>query len=472
MGITSVTFGLFAGALLLVYYRVPGRLRWVVLLAGSWAFVLSAGWQAFPFLLGCALSTYLAARWMAGKDGKEARKPGLIACLIWNFGVLAGCKLAGWLPMGISFYTFQSAGYVLDVYRGRAEAEGNFLRHCLFLSYFPQLVQGPISRKNGLGPQLAEPREWDEKQISFGIQRMLWGGFKKLVIADRIAPAVEALKECDGPGFWLLTLFYGVQIYADFTGGIDMVLGLSQALGIELPENFDSPFRSRSVAEYWRRWHITLGSWMKDYIFYPVSVSAPLRRLGKAARKRWPKFGKRLPVYAASLVTWFATGIWHGVTANFVVWGMLNCAVIVGSEELAPLYRKFHSRFGWKERGWYGWFETGRTFLLMNLIRACDLFPNVGAYFRRVGTLFLPWKWEFALPEMGLGAADWVVLVFGVGLLVTAGAVRQKKGSLRELLWTRPGLRYGVMFGLFLVTLVLGCYGVGYDGTAFVYNQF
>lgn len=403
MRFVSFDFVVFAAAVLLLYYAVPGKCQWIVLLLGSLIFYALADPRYLIFLLVTVCSTYFAARSMTGKPKKQ-RRPALIWCLALNFGALFFCKglllfprqngplsfLTLALPLGLSFYIFQAAGYLLDVYRGTGEAEKSIGRFALFLCYFPQLVQGPISRHSQIAHQLYAPHPFSSKALSFGAQRMLWGYFKKLVIADRIAPAVMALRSQDlgGTGFLLLTLFYAVQIYADFTGGIDITLGLSEALGITLPENFNHPYGSRSIAEYWRRWHITLGTWMKDYIFFPVSICAPMRKLGKAARKRFPKFGKRLPVYIATIVTWFFTGIWHGLTPNFIVWGMLNCLVIIASEEFAPAYEKFHSRFHWNEKSWWGGFQAVRTFCLMNLIRACDLFPNVSGYFKGLGSIF------------------------------------------------------------------------------------
>ncbi len=469
MAFPSLTLGLFVAATLLVYYRVPGRMQWQVLLLAGWGFLLCQGPESLPFLLVSALTTYLSARWMGRRQGKAARKPGLILCLAVNFGTLALCKGFGFLPLGLSFYTFQGAGYVIDVYRGKAEAENDFLRHYLFLGWFPQLIQGPISRREELHFGI---QKYSPKNLAFGFQRTLWGCFKKLVIADRIAPAVGALTDCEGLGFLLLTVFYAIQIYADFTGGIDMALGISQCFGISLPENFRSPFRAKNIADYWRRWHMTLGAWMKDYVFYPVSVSGPLRRLSKTARRRWPRLGKRLPVYAATLATWVATGLWHGITPNFLTWGLLNCTVIVISQELTPLYRKFHETFHWKDKPWYGCFEIARMFLLMNLIRACDLFPNVSDYGNRIGSLLTPWRWSLVLPDLGLTPADWWVLVLGIGVLVTAGELRQRQGSLRQLLWSRPALRDWLTFALLLALLLLGKYGPGYDAAAFIYNQF
>lgn len=494
MTLQSPYFLLAAGALLLIYYLVPKKGQWMVLLGGSIGFYFWAGGKTLAFLALTLASTYLTACIMAknGRD-KVRNRPWLIGCLTINFALLMLCKacllpgaaalLAGkrvefltlGLPFGISFYMLQSMGYLIDVYRGTTKPERNFGKLSLFCTWFPQLIQGPISRFSQLGGQLVSQHPYDAKQVSQGAQRMLWGYFKKLVIADRLAPAVAALREAEvtGGGFLVLTVFYAVQLYGDFTGGIDIVMGLSQCFGITLPENFRRPFFSKNTAEYWRRWHITLGSWMKDYVFYPVSVSAPVRRFSKWGRKHLGSFGKRLPVYLATIATWAVTGLWHGLTPNFLVWGMLNCGVIIASQELAPLYKRFHQRFGWKEMGWYGGFEILRMFLLMNLIRACDLYPDVLDYFRRLGSLMTSALWNFYLPELGLSGWDWVILILGLEAMVVVSLIQEMKGSLRQLLWQkRPELRYGLTILLLLAVLLFGRYGVGYEASSFIYNQF
>ena len=231
------------------------------------------------------------------------------------------------------------------------------------------------------------------------------------------------------------------------------------------------PFFSKNIAEYWRRWHISLGEWMKDYIFYPISISSPMRKLSKSARKKWPNFGKRIPVYAASFATWFCTGIWHGITPNFILWGMMNCVVIVASEELTPLYEKFHNRFHLKEKKWYACFEMLRMFMLMNLIRIVDLFPNVGEYFRRMGTMFTSFRVPFM--KLGLTGLDYGILLGGIVLMFAVSLFQEKKGSVREaLLKQNAALRYTLIFLLFLAVLLLGSYGIGYDAGNFIYNQF
>lgn len=484
MSFTSFSFLLYIGITLALYYIIPRRGQWVLLLIASCGFYLYSGLDNFCYILLTTASTYGVARIVDRtqalfdrKKAKQKSKKWIWLCLGLNFGLLAICKVRFTfqnilLPMGISFYMFQSIGYVLDVYRGSIKAERNPFKFTLFVSYFPQLVQGPISKFGKLTPQLLGEHPYDGKQVSFGLQRMLWGYFKKLVIADRIAVAVLALRgpEHTGLSFFVLTCFFSIQIYGDFTGGIDIAIGLSEALGIHLPENFVRPYFSKSIAEYWRRWHITLGEWMKEYVFYPVSVSTPMRKLSKSARKRWPKFGKRLPVYAASFATWFCTGIWHGITSNFLLWGMMNCTIIVLSEELTPLYEKFHSHFGWKQKSWYGAFEMLRTFVLMNLIRIVDLFPNVGEYFRRLGSLFSSFYVPFL--DLGLTGLDYGILICGMVLMLTVSLVQARFGSVRELLWDRTGLRYVLTMGLFLAVLLMGSYGIGYDAGNFIYNQF
>ena len=521
MQFTSFTFLLFAALLLTVYYIIPGKFQWPLLLIASYVFYLWAGTDYLFFILFTTATTYGAAymidRGLAKRDAylaehkkdlsreekkaykakaKASNRVWLLLCLVTNFGILAVCKacliepfrtmanggslsfLAIGLPLGISFYMFQSMGYVVDVFREKTRAEKNFFKLALFVSFFPQLIQGPISKYSQLAPTLYAPHRFDGKQVSFGLQRMLWGYFKKLVVADRIAVAIGTLKgeEYTGVAFLVLTLFYAIQIYGDFTGGIDVTIGLAEAMGIRLPENFIRPYFSKNIAEYWRRWHITLGEWMKDYIFYPISVSEPMRKLSKAARKRSPNFGKRLPVYVASLATWFITGIWHGFSPNFAVWGMLNCFVIVVSEELTPLYEKFHNRFHLKEKKWYGAFEMLRMFWLMNLIRACDLFPHVGEYFRRLGSLVTTFNfhvlWDGTMMNLGLTSLDYAIILGGV-IIWFVVSLLQEKGPIRERLSQKPAvLRYALIFALLVIVLLMGSYGIGYDASNFIYNQF
>ena len=383
--------------------------------------------------------------------------------------------------MGISFYTFQTMGYLIDAYRAKAEIEKNFFKLALFVSFFPQLVQGPISRFSSLAPQLTSPHSFNAKGFTFGVQRILWGYFKKLVIADRVLIAINTMVDSPesykGAYVFLLILLYSIQIYADFTGGIDITIGIAEALGIKLAENFQRPFSSRSTKEYWNRWHITMGSWFTDYVFYPLSVSRPMLAISKKSRAIFGKnIGKRIPVYLATAITWFLTGVWHGAGWNFIVWGMLNCLVILVSQELEPLYAKFRARFPrLTASGAYGAFMAIRTFLLMGLIRSLDCYRNVGLTFRLWGSMFTDFNigeiFGGGLEKLGLKLSDCIIILAGC-LVVYIVSKCGKQKSVRERLYERPLLSACLFGALFIAVILFGAYSVGYDASQFIYNQF
>ena len=521
MQFTSFSFLALMGAALILYYRMPKAKRWWSLLLVSYLFYLGAGAECLIFILYTTVITYATAVWMQKRSNgeaqwlaahrdltKEERKTYkakeksrrfriLVGGLLLGFGMLAVLKYTGFvlsgvreigvdvripsliLPLGISFYTFQSMGYLIDVYRGKAEAEGNFFRLALFVSFFPQLLQGPISRFGDLAPQLMEGHDFNGLGFRAGLARVVWGYFKKMVVADTAMIAVKALVQSEETGAYvfLLILLYSAVIYGDFTGGIDITIGISQMFGIRLKENFDRPFSSKSVKEYWNRWHMTMGSWFTDYVFYPLSVCKSMQRFSKWSRAHLGQaVGKRLPVYFATCVTWFLTGLWHGAGWNFIVWGMLNCLLILVSQECNPLWVKWKQaapRFS--QSAVWGAFQATRTFLLMGLIRSLDCYRQVGLTFRLWGTMVT----DFNLPELltsgwrelGLAGADWIVIGLGV-LVMLAASQLGKKEPVRNRLARRPVALCGVLTLGVLVILLFGTYGIGYDAGDFIYVQF
>lgn len=527
---TSYEFLGFLAALLLLYYLAPKRFQWQLLLAASYLFYFLTGPSNLIYILAATATTYLAGWQIArigerqsaylkehkaelDKEAKKAYKAGmkhkqwlcLLFCLLFNIGVLAVVKYTNFvigninavfqaagsgsrldfldiaLPMGISFFTFQAMGYLIDVYRGVVPAERNPFKLALFVSFFPQLVQGPISRFGDLAGSLFEQHRFDGRTVAFGLQRILWGFFKKLVIADRMLVGVNAIvrnpESYSGAYVFLGMLFYALELYADFTGGIDITIGVAQTLGIRVTENFIRPYFSKSIKEYWRRWHITMGTWFTDYIFYPISVCKPMLKFSRFSRAHFgERIGKRMPVYLSSFAVWFATGIWHGASWNFIVWGLANWVVIMASQELEPLYERFHSRFAVKDRTPFRLFQVVRTVLLMSALRTFDCYRDVPLTFRMFGTIFTEFNWHVlwdgSLLGLGLSLTDFAVLLMGLILLITV-SLWQRSGSVREKLAAKPyPLRFAVWYGLFLVTLLMGAYGVGYDASQFIYNQF
>ncbi|MBR6106958.1 MAG: MBOAT family protein [Oscillospiraceae bacterium] len=516
--------------LFIVYFLVPQRFRWMLLLIGSIGFYAYSGPFNLIYIFVTALSTFLITNRIAhmaqkAKDevsahksewsrdekkefkekAKKKRFRWLVLCLLLNFGMLAVIKygaftmhnvntVIGWfgssktlpvhrflLPMGMSFYLFQTMGYAIDVYREKYDAEKNFARLSLFVSFFPQLIQGPISRYDDLSKGLYAGNGFESKRVMLGIQRILWGYFKKVALADRVMPAVSALisntDEHQGMYVLLGILYYTLRIYADFTGGIDITIGIGQVLGIPIAENFERPFFSKNITEYWRRWHITLGTWFKDYLFYPVSVCQPMLKLSKWSREKLGKnVGKYLPVYISTIAVWFVTGLWHGAAWNFIVWGLMNAVVILISERLTPLYTKFHKKFGWSNTRAYDGFMALRTTFLMGLLRMFDCYLDVPLTFKMFGTMFYKWNpqvlWNGSLMKLGLSKADYIVLGAGVLLLFTASMLG-RRGSVRARLYDKSKfLSCCLTVSLLLIVVIFGAYGIGYDSSQFIYNQF
>lgn len=345
------------------------------------------------------------------------------------------------------------------------------------------MIQGPIDRYSLLSETLFSPHEPSARNISFGLQRILWGYFKKLVVADRILIAVQTVTASpeiyDGIYVLLGMLFYAVQLYADFTGGIDIAVGTAEMLGIRMSENFIRPFFSKSIAEYWRRWHISLGTWFRDYMFYPLSTSKSMMKLTKKVKKLLGSAAaRRAPVYLASVIVWFTTGAWHGASWNFIVWGLLNCFFILAAQEFQPAAKRFHERFDVAQRFWYHAFSIARTFLLLCFLRTLDCYASVGETFRAVLSVFTNpgvrrlTDGTLPLSALGLTAADAVVILFGI-VAMFAVSLRQRRGSVRESLANCPfAVRYALFASLFCAILIFGAYGPGYDVHQFIYNQF
>jgi len=249
----------------------------------------------------------------------------------------------------MSFYTFHSVGYLMDVYRSKYPAEHNFCKYFTFISYFPHLLQGPFSRFDGLGKSIFEMHSFSYDRLCEGCARIVWGFFKKVVIADQLGVVVSAITQhytnYTGTHIFMSIIFYGIQLYADFSGYMDIMCGFSHILGIKLSENFEQPYFARTIDDFWRRWHITLGHWFRDYVFYPVSMGKVAQQIGRRARGKWgPKMGKLVPGYYALIFVWTATGLWHGASWTFLIWGWLNMLVIMSTMQLDDWYTKIKTK--------------------------------------------------------------------------------------------------------------------------------
>ena len=507
MGLTSVSFLLCLTALLIVYYLTPRRAQWLVLLAASIFFYLWSDLRAGLFLLASILITYFSAVRMeairaAEADENRARarcRRVLLAGMLANLGILAALKYLNFLlqniaaltgaslpvlrlllPLGISYYTFQTVGYLLDVYWKRTQAQTNVLRLALFVSFFPQLVQGPIGRYDRLSPQLTEGHALDWDNLRRGMWRIAWGLFLKMVLADWAGvfrEAIFASPEQYGGIAIFGTLLYTVELYGNFAGGIDLAIGISLLFGVRLDENFRRPFFSGSLTEFWQRWHITLGTWMKDYVFIPLSMSRAMRAFGKKSKARFgKKIGRVLPLCLSNLLVFFLVGLWHGPTWANIGWGLYNGVIIASTNLLGGIDEQTKTRRGIRSesRGWR-LFTILRTFALINLSWYFDCTTSAREALRMIRlslTRFSPAQF-LSIPAGGAGLryTPWALLTLAVGVLIVfLVELLQEKGRLER----EPERMHWLVQTALILALIVSVPLLGPTSAArgFIYAQF
>lgn len=387
-----------------------------------------------------------------------------------NLASLTGSVLPAFsfaLPVGISFYTFQALGYTIDVYRGDVSAERNPLRYALFVSFFPQLVAGPIERTQNLLPQLKKPVRFDYDAMRGGLLLMGWGFFQKIVVADRLSIFVSAVYEdaahMDGALLAAATVLFAVQIYCDFAGYSNIACGAAQVLGIRLMKNFDHPYFSRSLGEFWSRWHISLSGWLEDYIFVPLVYSGRRRGMARTA--------------CCLLATFLISGLWHGANWTFVVWGLLHALYrIVGtaSRKLrARLYQRL--KLPVKSR-WFACAQMVCTFLLVDITYIFFRAQSIEQALLICRKILSETHWSALFSEqffgLGMDGVEWAVAAIAILLLWAVDAFSRRTDLRRRILSSRMPVRWTVYIAMLLVLALFGVYGAGYDPAPFVYFQF
>lgn len=476
----------FLAAVLLVYYLVPRAWQSAVLLCASVFYCLTVSFSCLLSVISVCLAAFFSARHIErSREQGERRRVlilGLVAVL-FSFVLSRAMALFGGAlsaisgGIGLAFYSLSAAGYLIDLYRGKIKSEKSFFYLLLFIGFFPCIRLGPISRYKDLSPQLKATHAPTWENITSGFLRILWGYFKKLVVADTALVALknmvaETQKHSGGYAFFLIIL-YSLIIYADFTGGIDVALGAGKTLGITLPENFDRPFSSISVREYWRRWHITLGAFFSDYVFYPLSISKPMQGLSRRLRRsRSRRISKRLPIYIALTATWLLTGAWHSLSANYICWGIANAAVIITAQEISSARTR-----PYKVRTAHA-LAAARTFFIIGAIRLFDLWSNPVTALRTVASIFFDpdgWVSLFGggIFTLGLSAPEWVVIICGVALIFAVSRICDTRGDkMREPFRKRPLAVTACAAILAALIAIFGSYGVGFEEASFIYAQF
>ena len=437
MQIVSLYYILFIIVLSSIYYLIPKKNQWILLLIFSLFFYISNSSSGFIFIILTSLSVYFATininKLSIERDSKiklcngsidkkekkiirekynKKRKNLMIICILFNVTILCFFKYLNFgigqinnilkvinypgtlkltsfiVPLGISFYTFQTIGYLVDVYWEKCNAELNYFKVLLFTSFFPQIIQGPISEFKKLSNELFKDHTISYENLIISIQRIIWGYYKKVVIADRLFFQVSnVLQNFSSMNRWeiLAGMFmYVIELYADFSGYMDIMCGICQLLDIKLTENFNKPFYSKSIAEFWRRWHMSLGEWLKKYIYYPVVMSRWNRKLSKTINKKTGVSTQILSATTALIIVWFTTGIWHGASWGYIVWGLSNGLFIILELWLKNLYEYFNNKLRLNNYI-FDSIRIIRTFLIVSFL---EVLPEAGSL---VSGLYL-WK--------------------------------------------------------------------------------
>lgn len=528
MQYNTLGFIIFLMALLLLYYSLPIKHQWKIVLIFNIIFYLLFGIDKFIFMFLAALIVYYAGtqinitqqeelhrvalikdkaeQKLIKSQSKKKSRTILICTLIILLVLLVYSKYLRFLinnfniflklfdraielntiyiisTVGISFYMFMLVGYILDIYWKRYSAENNFWRFFTFVSYFPHVVQGPIGRYDRLSPQFRKGHSFNYEHFIFGMQLMLWGFFKKLVVADRINLLVTTVyddwQQYEGLVFIVATVLYSIQIYADFSGCIDIVRGASETLGIQLDKNFNHPYFSKTMPEFWRRWHMSLNEWFKDYLYYPVSISGFTKKCSKKIKIKYgPASGRLFVSVFSAFIVWLATGIWHGAEWKYVVWGLFHAMLIIAGLIWDTKIKKITSWFKINTQC-FSWhlFQMLRTFFLCCVGRVFFRAENLRVsfeIFKKTFSIFNPWIFvDGSLFTYGLDQWNFILMIVTIVVLFIVDMMQEKMSLRQSLAQQNIVFRWIIVYlGIFSI-IIFGIYGEGYNATTFIYNQF
>lgn len=521
MIITSVRFRLFCLGSVMLFLIFPRKQRWMALLFSSVAFyfVSLSDKRIIARIALTSLTTWLSAGIIeklaaSGRkalpergDDKEARKrirtatakkrrAVLIAALLFNVGVLVRLKLLNYfqafftmfaagkadafsiiMPLGISYYTFSTVGYMLDVYWKRYESEKNFARFFLFAIYFPHIVQGPISRYNLLGRELKkEELRFRQDNLITGMESILLGCFKKLVIADRLGVFVSntlGISGLSGTIYFTALLFDAFQIYADFSGYMDIVSGISAIFDVKLEKNFDHPFLAKSVPEFWRRWHMSLGSWFRDYVYYPINLSKPVKNIGKKVRGWENPYLKNLAIIAVPVFsTWVLTGLWHGTGPGYVLWGVYYGTLIALSTLFSEDIQKAVRKAGINtESRLYRLFQSAKMLLIFMGGRFLASTVSLSRHFEIIKSI-LTFKISTDFFSYGLNWLNFVIIFGGFVLFAAIALIERKEDIFTWFNRQNKIFCAIILYGLIFSVLLFGVFGARFNAEIFMYQQF
>ncbi len=487
MNIFSYNFYLLWVVSIFLYYTIAKHHQWLLLLLMSFVFYAYSITKAPVVLLTVSVSTYAGTLWITEEGNKKdlsKKKLKLAKRLIIAICItvlIVGSTTSWFAMLGNSYFTLKAISYFVDADRDAKNCEKNYLFYLLYLIYLPTVQQGPFNRFAGFRESLGRKICFDYTGVMHGLQRFLWGAFKKLVLTTRLEQVTVYvygnLDTQSGLSILVGTIACSLWLYTDFSGYMDMMLGMSETFGIFLPENFRQPYFSRSIAEFWRRWHITLGGVLRDYTMMPFIQSKQGRGIRKHFKKYGKNAGKLAPVLAGTFLVWLCTSLWHDFSWKYLIWGMYYCVIISISLLLEGKYVKIRSKLSIKDDSKiYMAFCMVRTWALLfiaNVILQVQNFKDFYTAVRQiVGRSF------FIGDYISLSALNWIwqdTVVLGVGLLILLLVSVGKEKNVNILSWLDTKIlpiRWGVYYLLFFGVILFGMYGSQYDTAQFLYMQF
>lgn len=514
---------IFLPAALIAYSLTPNKWKKYILLLGSLGFFFLISGKLVIFMLLTIFSAWVFGLWLAKihqqrdaavkaaeKAQRKAIKQAYLIRTRWvlglaallHIGTLLVLKYSGFfmenvntllglqlavpsyaLPIGISFFTLQAFSYLFDVYRGTQEADRNIFRIALFMAFFPQIVEGPICRYSQTANQLWEVKSITYDNLALGLQRILYGMMKKMVVADRLNMFVAAVftdyANLEGGIIAIGAVCYTIQLYMDFSGAMDAVTGTAQIFGITMPENFQRPFFSKTISEFWTRWHISLGTWFKDYIFYPVTMSKPMKNLTSAARKRIGNYyGPLVAGSVALFCVWFSNGLWHGAAWSYIFFGMYHFALILTENLTTPGAKKIQQKLHMDPAGkGYRLFQMIRTCVLVVIgelfFRAEGLGAGLAMFFRMVSDFRFTTVSTELLKTMSIDPMDFLIVGVTLVTVFVVSLMNERGIIVRNALQKRhTAIRWAVLYALIFYIIIFGAYGKGYVPVDPMYANF
>lgn len=513
MTLTSLVFALFCIIALIIYFIVPKKFQWIVLLTSSLIFLFYDNLHISTVIqaLIVVLPTYFLGKEIEKNLSTKKSKKLLIVGITIILGQLIYLKYTNLFIatanhicnlfkiqyqfefiyrnslIGISYYSLIMISYLIDTYRGTCKSEKNIFKFTLFMSYFPILTSGPFVRYNDIKDDLYGGHKLKYKNLCYGLIRIFWGLFKILVISQRIGMIVDTIYGDLNTYTFIFTIMaiilFPLQLYTNFSGSIDVIMGISEIIGIKLPENFTLPFFSRTLTDFWRNWHITLGAWLRDYIFYPLLKSNAMQKLNKKSKEIFgKKIGKKIPLYLSMLVMWILIGIWHGGAYTFIIGsGILQFLIMFLEDILEPISNKINNKLGInKEVFSYKLYQVIRTYLLfsftMIFFRATRVLNGIdiikSAFTLNLNNFVNKKNIISMLQNIGLDIYDLGIMIISLIILFIVQLL-QRHGNIREKLFKQNIVfRWVVIYALVFGVIIFGCYGPEYDATSFIYRQF